>query len=70
VPVGRPLWKDVPSWFLLAEEDRMILPETQRFMAERMKAQVRVHAVDHAPIVTAPHVVVEIIREATRSVAA
>ena len=70
VPVGRPRWKDVPSWFLVAEEDRMILPETQRFMAERMKANVRMHAVDHAPIVTAPHVVVEIIREATRSVAA
>lgn len=70
VPVGRPLWKDVPSWFLMAEEDRMILLETQRFMAERMKAKVRAHAVDHAPIVTAPHVVVEIIREAIRSVAA
>ena len=70
VPVGRPLWKDVPSWFLLAEDDRMILPETQRFMAERMKATVRAHAVDHAPIVTAPHVVVEIIREAILSVAA
>jgi pimeloyl-ACP methyl ester carboxylesterase len=70
VPVGRPLWKDVPSWFLVAEEDRMILPETQRFMAERMKAKVRVHAVDHAPIVTAPHVVVEIIQEAIQSIAA
>ena len=70
VPVGRPLWKDVPSWFLLAEDDRMILAETQRFMAERMKATVRAHAVDHAPIVTAPHVVVEIIREAIHSVAA
>jgi pimeloyl-ACP methyl ester carboxylesterase len=69
VPVKRPRWKDVPSWFLLAEEDRMILPDTQRFMAERMKAQVRAQAVDHAPIVTAPHVVVEIIREAIRSVA-
>jgi pimeloyl-ACP methyl ester carboxylesterase len=70
VPVGRPLWKDVPSWFLIAEDDRMILQETQRFMAERMKAKVRAHAVDHAPIVTAPHVVVEIIREAIRSVVA
>jgi pimeloyl-ACP methyl ester carboxylesterase len=28
VPVGRPLWKDVPSWFLVAEDDRMIVPET------------------------------------------
>ena len=26
VPVGRPLWKDIPSWFLLAEDDRMIVP--------------------------------------------
>jgi pimeloyl-ACP methyl ester carboxylesterase len=69
VPVKRPLWKDVPSWFLVAEEDRMILPETQRFMAERMKAKVRAYTVDHAPIVTAPHVVVEIIREAIRSIA-
>jgi pimeloyl-ACP methyl ester carboxylesterase len=70
VPVKRPLWKDVPSFFLVAEEDRMIAAETQRFMAERMRAPVREHAVDHTPIVTAPHVVVELIREAIRSVAA
>src|SRR6201996_5925075 len=70
VPVSRPLWKDVPSWFLVAEDDRMILAETQRFMAARMKAQVRAHAVDHTPLVTAPDVVVDIIREAVRSVAA
>src|SRR5277367_1523910 len=54
VAVGRPLWKDRPAWFLVAEHDRMIVPETQRFMAERMKAKVRAHAVDHAPSVTAP----------------
>ena len=47
----------------------MIVPETQRYMAERMKAKVRAHAVDHTPIVTAPDVVVDIIREAIRSVA-
>ena len=70
VPVGRPLWKDVPSWFLVAEDDRMIAPETQRRMAERMKATVRSHAVDHSPIVTAPAQVADIIREAIRSVAA
>jgi pimeloyl-ACP methyl ester carboxylesterase len=69
VPVGRPRWKDVPSWFLLAEDDRMIVSETQRFMAERMKATVRTHAVDHTPIVTAPSVVTDIIREATVAVA-
>ena len=64
VPVPRPLWKDRPSWFLLAEQDRMIVQETQRFMAARMQAQIRSHAVDHTPIVTAPHLVVDVIREA------
>ena len=41
VALDRPLWKDRPSWFLVAEEDRMIVPETQHFMAARMKARVR-----------------------------
>ncbi|KWV48557.1 alpha/beta hydrolase [Bradyrhizobium macuxiense] len=68
VPVGRPLWKNVPSWFLVAEEDRMIVPETQRSMAARMKAVVRAHAVDHTPIVTAPALVTDIIKDAVRSV--
>ncbi|WP_324398879.1 alpha/beta hydrolase [Bradyrhizobium sp.] len=69
VPAGRPLWKHVPSWFLIAEDDRMIAPETQRFMAERMKATVRTHAVDHTPIVTSPRVVADIIVEAIKHVA-
>jgi pimeloyl-ACP methyl ester carboxylesterase len=64
VPVNRPLWKDRPSWFLVAEQDRMIAPDTQRFIADRMHARVRSHPVDHAPIVTAPGFVVDIIREA------
>ena len=67
VPVGRPLWKDVPSWFLVAEEDRMIVPETQRYMASRMKAKTKAHAVDHTPSVTAPTAVVDIIRDAIRA---
>jgi pimeloyl-ACP methyl ester carboxylesterase len=69
VPVGRPLWKDVPSWFLVAEEDRMIVPETQRFMAARMKATTKAHRVDHTPSVTAAAVVVDIIGEAARAIA-
>jgi pimeloyl-ACP methyl ester carboxylesterase len=68
VPVGRPLWKDVPSWFLIAKDDRMIVPETQRYMAERMKAKVEAHPVDHTPSVTAPTTVVDIIRDAISSV--
>jgi len=69
VPVGRPLWRNIPSWFLIAEDDRMIVPETQRYMAERMKAKIKSHVVDHTPSVTAPGAVVDIIREAIRFVA-
>jgi pimeloyl-ACP methyl ester carboxylesterase len=64
VRVERPLWKDRPSWFLVAEQDRMIVEDNQRFMAERMKARIRSHPVDHTPLVTAPSTVVGLIREA------
>jgi pimeloyl-ACP methyl ester carboxylesterase len=68
VPAGPPLWKNVPTWYLVAEHDRMIVPATQRFMADRMRAKIKSHAVDHTPIITAPGPVVDIIREAVQSV--
>ena len=61
-----PTWKAKPTWYLLAEEDRMIKPTTQRFMAERMGAKIHSHAVDHSPMYTAPNLVVDIISEAVR----
>ena len=64
VAVERPLWKDRPSWFLIAERDRMIVQETQRIMADRMRARVYSHSVDHTPLVTAPAAVVDLILEA------
>ena len=30
----KPAWKAKPSWYLVAEEDRMINPATQRFLAQ------------------------------------
>jgi len=67
--VGPVLWKTVPTWYLIAEHDHMIVPATQRFMAERMKATIKSHLVDHTPIVTAAECVVDIIRDAVRSIA-
>jgi len=61
-----PTWKSKPSWFLVAEEDRMINPKTQRFMAERMGAHVHSYRVDHSPMYTEPDLVVNIILEAAR----
>jgi pimeloyl-ACP methyl ester carboxylesterase len=68
-PVPRPGWKEIPTWFLIAEEDRMINPDTQRFMAERIGARTHTHTVDHAPLISRPEVVTAILSEAVQSVA-
>lgn len=61
-----PAWKTKPSWYFIAEEDRMISPATQRFMADRMRANSRSYNVDHTPMHTAPNLVVGVISEAVR----
>jgi pimeloyl-ACP methyl ester carboxylesterase len=66
-PAPAPSWRSKPTWYLVAEEDRMINPKTQRFMAERMKATVKSFAVDHTPLLTAPDKVADIILEAARA---
>jgi pimeloyl-ACP methyl ester carboxylesterase len=65
---GEPGWSSKPSWYLVAEEDRLISPVTQRFLAERMGARIRSARVDHTPSVSAPEMVTEIIMEAVASV--
>jgi pimeloyl-ACP methyl ester carboxylesterase len=66
-PAPAPAWKSKPAWYLVAEEDRMINPKTQRFMAERMKATVRPFVVDHTPLLTAPDKVLDVILEAAEA---
>ncbi|HEY1901862.1 MAG TPA: alpha/beta hydrolase [Terracidiphilus sp.] len=65
-PAPAPAWKSKPTWYLIAEQDRMINPKTQRFMAERMKATIRSFQVDHTPLLTAPDKVVDVILEAAK----
>ena len=54
VAVPRAAWEQIPSWFYVAENDRMIAAETQHFVATRMNATVRVTKADHMPMVTQP----------------
>jgi pimeloyl-ACP methyl ester carboxylesterase len=65
-PAPKPSWKTKPSWYLVAEEDRMINPKTQRFMADRMGASIRSERVDHSPMYTNPDLVIDVILEAAR----
>jgi pimeloyl-ACP methyl ester carboxylesterase len=66
----RPAWKVKPSWYLVAEEDRMINPSTQLFIAQRMDARIRSAKVDHMPLVTASELVIQVILDAVASTAA
>jgi pimeloyl-ACP methyl ester carboxylesterase len=62
----RPLWREVPSWFLIGDQDRTIPPALQRFMAERAGARrtVEVPGASHAITVSQPGATAELILEA------
>jgi len=62
----RPLWKQVPSWFLIGEEDRIIPPALQRHMATRANAQrtIAIEGASHAITASRPDATVHPILEA------
>ncbi len=62
--VTEPAWRGKPSWYLIATEDRMILPSAQRAMARRASASVDEVAASHAVYISQPHAVADIIRQA------
>lgn len=66
---GAPAWQSVPSWFLVATEDRNIPPRTQVFMAERAKATVVSVPASHAVAVSRPGDVARLIDEAAQATA-
>src|SRR6202008_4435491 len=43
-------WKSKPSWYIVANHDRTVQPELERFLAKRMRASI--HAIDssHVPM--------------------
>jgi pimeloyl-ACP methyl ester carboxylesterase len=62
----RPLWRDLPSSFVVGEEDRIIPAELQRFMAERAGAQrtLEIPGASHAAAVSQPQATADLILEA------
>ena len=64
---GKPAWKSVPSWFLVTEQDQMILPDAQRAFAKRMGATVVSLAASHAAMVSHPDEVVALIIKAAQA---
>jgi pimeloyl-ACP methyl ester carboxylesterase len=62
----RPLWREVPSWFVIGEEELIIPAALQRWLAERAGAQrtVEIPGTSHAVPVSQPQATVEAILEA------
>ena len=66
----RPLWKEIPSWFLVAAQDRNIPGELQHFMAHRAAARhtVELPGASHAAGVSHPDATARLILEAVSAV--
>jgi pimeloyl-ACP methyl ester carboxylesterase len=62
----QPLWREVPSWFLIGEEDRIIPAQLQRYMAERASARrtIEIPGASHAITVSRPEETAQLIVEA------
>jgi pimeloyl-ACP methyl ester carboxylesterase len=58
---GQPGFRALPSWYLISDEDRMIDPRAQEFMAQRAGSQTRHVGSSHASPVSHPHEVTDII---------
>lgn len=61
-------WKSKPSWYLVSENDRIINPDLERFMAERIGAREVVSIPsDHASLVSHPDEVARLITDAANA---
>ncbi|QPF73658.1 alpha/beta hydrolase [Roseateles sp. DAIF2] len=65
-----PAWRHKPSWYQLSTEDRMIHPDNQRHMAERMQPRKLLSLpASHASLASRPAEVAALIDEAARALA-
>jgi pimeloyl-ACP methyl ester carboxylesterase len=62
--ISQPAWRDKPSWYLVATDDRMIPPPAQRAMAERAGSTVTEVAGSHSIYVSQPKAVASLIKQA------
>ncbi|MFD8387285.1 alpha/beta fold hydrolase [Streptomyces sp. NPDC059679] len=67
-PATAAAWKKIPSWYLVATEDRNIPPAAERWMAERARARTVTVRAPHAVSVSDPGPVTDLILSAARSV--
>jgi pimeloyl-ACP methyl ester carboxylesterase len=62
---GSPAWKQLPTWYQISENDRLIPPDIQRLFAERMNATTLSLNSSHASLLSHPDDIAELILNAT-----
>jgi len=68
--VSEASWKVKPSYYLVAKDDKMIPPDAQRGMSQRIKASVVEAPGSHAIYMSQPKAVADLIRKAAKDIAA
>ncbi|NAL78439.1 alpha/beta fold hydrolase [Nitrososphaera sp. AFS] len=63
---GPPAWKQLPTWYQISENDRMILPDVQRNIAKQLNATTISLVSSHASHVSHPNEIAKLILDATK----
>ncbi len=66
--ISAPAWKNKPSWYLIATDDRMIPPPAQQFMSKRAGSTVVEVKGSHSVYVSKPEEVAALIEKAAKGV--
>jgi pimeloyl-ACP methyl ester carboxylesterase len=66
--ISEPAWRKKPSWYLVATDDKMIPPPSQRQMSTRAGASTIEVKGSHAIYVSQPRAVAALIEEAAKSI--
>ena len=61
-------WRMKPSWYIVANNDRTVHPDLERFAAKRMGAHTFDVDSSHVPMLSHPDFVLDVIREAANSI--
>jgi pimeloyl-ACP methyl ester carboxylesterase len=66
--LGGTAWRMKPSWYIVANNDRTVHPDLERFAAKRMGAHTYDVDSSHVPMLSRPDFVLDVIRAAASSV--
>jgi pimeloyl-ACP methyl ester carboxylesterase len=61
-------WRTKPSWYVVANNDRTVNPELERFVAQRMGAHTYDVDSSHVAMLSHPDFVLDVIRDAAKAV--